>query len=52
MKQKNFLIIDIKQIFFDLRLNKDTSATDRKFAIMFGLPSNLIELEKIILVNF
>lgn len=32
--------------FFDLRLNKDTSATDRKFAIMFGLSSKLIELEK------
>lgn len=29
-----------------MRLNKDTSATDRKFAIMFGLPSKPIELEK------
>ena len=34
------------QNFFNLRFNKDTSATDREFAIMLGLPSKLIELEK------
>ncbi len=32
--------------FFNLRFNKDTSATDREFVIMFGLPSKLIELGK------
>lgn len=29
--------------FLNLRLNKDATTTDRESAIMFGLPSNLIE---------
>ena len=29
--------------FIDLRFNKDASTTDRESAIMFGLPSKLIE---------
>ena len=29
--------------FLDLRFNKDASTTDRESAIIFGLPSNLIE---------